>query len=320
MKFDKTAGPISPDSPELWRKFIDPADWAKAQKRHPKAPWKFYLKPEGQNDPEKWEYFQRAARWVWKRAAENQRRADECLMLRDILKINALVMHGNAALWQSVLRKERPIFNYRSAEEILRVYKEGTCFFKNRDGLSLRVEGFWPAEKMSLEFFAACRALSGLSFDENPKAWGKAFLKFKSMLYSRIPKRSGGKWQVYFLTRRKDLTRQMEALLNWYNKSASRLLRLRAKNSLRAREVFVLAVKMQRYIDIAQFCMDGSGRTSKLLQDYIILRFGHVPPRPVLFRAYGRAWENGTYLPEKEALRMAGQGVVENRRERSSRA
>ncbi len=49
-------------------------------------------------------------------------------------------------------------------------------------------------------------------------------------------------------------------------------------------------------------------RTSKLIQDYVFLRFGYPPPKPVLFFAHGRAWENGTYLSLEESLHMAEMG------------
>ena len=288
----------------LWKKFIDPEDWVKAVRRFPKAPWKYYLKPSGQFSPQEWNNFKRAVQWVWEKASEHRRRQAESLSVRDIFKINALVIFGKADEWPKVLRNNRPIFNYRTTEEIFRVYDRGTCFYRNKDGLSLRVDGFWPAEAKSLDFFACCRALTKAS---SPQSLERARRSFKGMLYPKVSKRSG-RWQVYFLTRRKDLIGQLERVLKWYNEEAAHLLSAQRKGTLDRRKVLELGCKMQRYVDITQFCMDGSGRTSKLVQEYIFLRFGYLPPEPILYQAYGRTWENGTYLPLNKAIQMQLQG------------
>ncbi len=295
------------DSPELWRKFIDPADWSEAVRQFPSAPWKLYLMPAGQYTPKEWNHFKRAVRWVWKKAAENRSQRREKLSVRDLLKINALVIFGDSTLWRKTLRNNRPIFNYRTTEEILRVYESGSCLYRNGDGLPLRIDGFWPAEAASLDFFTCCRALAATPFDKNPKQWEKVLRHFKTLLHQKVSGR-GEKWQVYFTTRRKDLIKQLEIILDWYQAQANRLLAAQESAGFHPREVLELAVKMQRYVDMTQFCMDGSGRTSKLVQEYIFLRFGYFPPKPVYYEAYRRGWENGTYLPLKKAIQMQRRG------------
>ncbi len=312
MKPNKVSSFSPPDSSDLWRKFIDPAHWPEALKQFPEAPWKFYLMPAGQYAPEAWPGFKRAVRRVWMKAADNRNRRIEKLSVRDILEINALVLGKDCSQWRKALRNNQPIFNYRTAGEILRVYEKGSCFYRNEDGLTLRVDGFWPAEVKSLDFFACCRVLAGTSFDKDPKKWEKAMSRFKALLYPKVSRRYR-KWQVYFLTRRKDLIKQLEALLDWYNTQASGLLTSQNSSDSHPRKVLELAVKMQRYMDILQFCADGSGRTSKLIQDYIFLRFGYQPPKPACYEAHKRVWENGTYLPYKKAVQMQLQGWSEIR-------
>jgi hypothetical protein len=297
-----------PGSPDLWRKFIDPADWPKALGQFPKAPWKYYLLPRGQYTRDKWDYFQRANLWVWNKALKNSKSRREKLTMRDIVEVNAVAMLGNPKKWSAVLRNNRPIFNIRRSEEIRRVYSSGTCFYKNADKLLIAIDGYWPEEEKSLEFFAHCRTLGAVSYETEPLKWKKAFANFKRMLYPKITKRAE-RWQVYFLTRRESLIRQLQMVLNWYNKKAAVILKLKSGPE-KSKKVLELAVKMQRYMDISQFCMDGSGRTGKLIQDYIFLRFGYYPLNPVLYRAYGRTWENGTYLPLNKAIQMAQKGWV----------
>lgn len=286
---------LSEFSKDLWRKFIDPIHWSEAESRFPLEPWRYYLLPEGENEPEKWDYFQKAAVWVWERARQKRGARRESLTLKEVLQINSLVMRGSAEHWESSLRQDRSIFNFRTANEIRRVFLKGGTQYDNPDGLNLRVEGYWPSGKQSLDFFSSCRDLANA---KNSESWEVAFSKFRSLLYPAVTEEAE-RWQVYFLTRRSDLEAQLQQVLDWYARRETDLLSGRA---IIATEVKELAVKMQRYMDIAQFCMDGSGRTSKLISDYVFLRFGLVPPAPVLYEAYGRAWENGTYLPLREAL------------------
>jgi hypothetical protein len=280
---------------DLWQKFVDPVHWNEAQSRFPLEPWRYYLLPEGENEPEKWDYFQKAALWVCETAGQKRGARSESLTLKELLQIHSLVMRGNADLWERSLRQDRSIFNVRTKAEIRRVFPEGGTQYDNPDGLNLRVEGYWPSGKQSLDFFSSCRELANAKSSE---AWEVAYSKFRSLLYPAVTDEAE-RWQVYFLTRRSDLEAQLQQVLDWYARRATDLLSGKAIVATQVKEV---AVKMQRYLDIAQFCMDGSGRTSKLISDYVFLRFGMVPPAPVLYEAYGRAWENGTYLPLREAL------------------
>lgn len=298
--------PIEPDSGELWRKFIDPVHWREAELKFPGEPWKYYLKPTGQNEPQKWEFFNAAVRYIWNKAATNRNSSIETFTLQELLETNALVMLGDRAQWRNILRDNRPIFNCRTTDEIHRVYTNGSCVYHNEDGLKLQVDGFWPEGELSLDFFSSCRVLSGILIKESPTQWETAYASFRSMLLPKVSM-TQGRWQVYFLTRRQQLETQLETVLAWYVNEANKLLAV-PKSSVDRQRVLELAVKMQRYIDIAQFCMDGSGRTSKLIQDYIFLRFGYPPPNPVLYEAYGHAWENGTYLTLKEAVQFVGLG------------
>lgn len=301
------AGKIS-----VWKRFVDPVHWAEAERRFPDAPWKFYLKPDGQNIPEQWGWFQEAFEYVCRSAAEAASGRRALLTVNDILNLNAWVMTGDRTAGAQALRNNRPIFNCRTSAEIKRVYRKGSVFYTNEDGLHLRVDGFWPIDRLSIDFFAACRTLSASNYQNQPEQWEEAYLKFQGMLYPQIC--AGHEtWQVYFLTRREDLIAQLTRILQWFESQVAEIEGIRKEN-LKQRKAVELAVKMQRYIDICQFCMDGSGRTSKLVQDYILCYFGYPLTDPVLYEAYGRPWENGTYLPLDEAVRMAARRIPDESR------
>lgn len=287
----------------LWQYFIDPADWHEASQSYPSAPWRLYLRPTGTEPAHAWENFQRAVAHTRRLAVTRRSKRSETLTLKDILEINALVMSGDTSQWQSALRDDRPIFNTNSADKLRRVFKRNSTQYENDDRLSLRVEGFWPTNKMSVDFFIACRQLTRCAEDKKRSGWKSALEAFRGHLLEEIPSEAVTV-QVYFLSSRKELERQLDQLLKWYNKQAAAILKLKSADQSRQR-VLELAVKMQRYLDIQQFCSDGSGRTSKLIQEYIFLRFGHFPPRPIPYQAFGQHWENGTYLPLELALEMA---------------
>ncbi len=287
---------------ELWRKFIDPADWLAAQCMFPQEPWRYYIHPQGEYAPQAWDHFQSAFAWVKELAGSRVGNSVEDLHLRDLLYIHALVLSGHPPLWPKALLRYQPIFNYRSSDEIHRVFESGSCHYLNGDGLNLRVEGFWPRGSHSLEFFARCRSVAAVSYEKDPLRWEEAYDGLRVMLHSRVPP-SSGDWLVYFLTRPQDLVPQIEQVLLWYNLRATELLRC-AKEGLTRQRVLDLAVKMQRYVDIAQFGFDGSGRTSALVLDYVCMRFGYSPSKPTLYEAYGQAWGNGTYLPMDDAIQL----------------
>lgn len=299
---EKKAPVISTGKFSVWKRFVDPVHWQEAERLFPEAPWKFYLKPVGQNLPEHWIWFQEAFAGICADAADAAAGRRALLDVEDILNLNAWVMTGERSAGYEVLRNNRPIFNCRTSAEIKRVYRKGSVFYVNEDGLRLRVDGFWPVDRLSIDFFAACRALAAADFQKEPGIWEQAYRDFCGMLYPQIC--AGHEtWQVYFLTRRDDLLAQLDSIVNWFKEQAAAVQEIQKEN-LRLSKALELSVKMQRYIDICQFCMDGSGRTSKLVQDYILCYFGYPLTDPTLYEAYGRAWENGTYLPLDEAVRM----------------
>ncbi len=291
-----------PPDEEVWKKFIDPSHWDDALKQFPDEPWRFFLQPAGQHPSLAWERFKQALDWIWDRAQTP-------LNLQSIVTINSLLLRGVPDQGLQIIRNYQPIFNFNEFRVLSGVFRDGSVYYENQDGLNIRVEGFWPKGKSSLEFFCVCRDLKQINPNTHRSAWEGASRRLNALLYSCLDEKVS-EWGVYFLTNPAEIKAQLSAIMRWYECGVDRIHAAYSMYSPEYQDaVLELAVKMQRYIDITQFSVDASGRTSKLVQDYIFIQFGIQPPDPVFFSFNGRAWVHGTYLPLIEALRMARTGL-----------
>ncbi len=299
-----------PSGEEVWKKFIDPSYWIAALQQFPSEPWRLFLKPTGQQPAQAWERFQQALNWIWKRAdVPNLAPSEKMLDLQSIVTINSLILRGISDPELQMIRNYQPIFNFNEFQVLNCVFQDRSVCYKNQDGLNIRVEGFWPKGKSSLEFFCACRKLKEINPNAHRNEWEKAAKYLNSLLYSCFDERFS-EWGVYFLSDSEEIKAQLSAIIQWYEGEVDRICESYFMHGSEYQNaVLELAVKMQRYIDMTQFSMDASGRTSKLVQDYIFIQFGIQPPDPILFSYYGRAWVHGTYLPLIEALQMARSGL-----------
>jgi len=297
----------------LWKMFIDPKDWQKSLELFPDSPWEFYLKPHGEYSQPEWDYFCSAVSWVWNCARRRELRKGGKLTLSFILSVNAILMTGDTRNWRSAIRNFRPIHCTKNNRAINSVYREGGTFYANPDGLDLRADGFWPEAKQSIDFFTACRHLSLASPQTDRLTWESALNNLKAQLYTRITGQSGeARWHIYFPSHPEEIEAQLRSIIQWYQGRIDVLRdRLAATGELSLSELLEVAVKVQRYLDITHFCMDGSGRTSKLISDFTFLQFGLMPPAPVLFQYENEYFENGTYLPLSEAIAMTELGWKE---------
>lgn len=312
-QFDPTNfdySPILPGSLPLWKKFIDPADWEPAQAICTAEPWTYYMLPGPMQYPnEAWLNFQKGCRLIIEKAGTPPDGKVDVITIQDLFEINALILTGDAINWTAALRSNRPIFNCHKPADLLRVFSKGTKY-NNTDGLEISVDGFRPANQTSIDFFVACRLLGKVDSETSPEQMLQIHRQFLSQLDTQV-NASHNLWQIYFLTVADDISRQLQVILNWYRDSTKSIFELPKNSPATKRKIVELAVKMQRFIDITQFCADGSGRTSKLIQDYIFLRFGIKPPAPVVYNAHQRSWSNGTYLTLEEALEMTEAGFAD---------
>jgi len=290
------------------KKFIDAKHWRFACSKFLRSPWQYYIKPCGQYSQSEWEYFKRAFSLVYEKAWGHKLFSPHRtkLTLDRILQINSILLTGKPLV--SRILTYQVIYPLRPSHHIRQVFKESSLRYLNQDGLNIRVEGFWPVEKNSIDLFCARRKLKDAiqaGSQGECLVWSRAVRK---ILYRHVP--SGSKLvAIYFLMGPEDRAAQAKYILQWYNREVDRILKTYCpKDESYRMAVLELAVKMQRYIDITHLGPNGSGRTSKLVQDYICLQFGIRPPDQVLFRFAGRYWENGTYLPLDKALEMARRG------------
>ncbi len=290
---------------EIWKRFIDPRDWNKASRRFPDSPWKLYLKPSGFFPHWSWTNYKRAVRWVLERSSLGGIRPKQNkLTVQSIMNLNSLVLEGAPKKAGQIFRGRGILSVCRTQIEVRSAFSDG-LYYKNPDGLLLRVEGFWPLREKSLDFFCAFRSLEK-SGDHKPVP----LKKFRNMLYKTVDQKDDY-WRVYFLICPDDVQNQLDRIVKWYDKEVDRiLLHYTPNDPVRLDEIVKLAVKMQRYIDITHVARDGSARTSKLVQDYVCLQFGVQPPEPVLMD-HGDAYilAGSAYLPLEKAIQMAKRGL-----------
>jgi len=290
---------------DVVRKFIDAKDWKAACSKFPQSPWKYYIKPSGQYSSDSWLYFRRAVKFIEERSMTAVYKNG--LKLHDVVVLNSILLHGKPQRVKSY-RQYQVVYTVRSFDDIERVFK-GVNYF-NSDGLKIRVEGFWPVSKNSLSIFSARKEMKEATGNGSFKKCAILARSIKRMLYLKVDRRSKD-WVVYFLIDPEERERQARRVLEWYNKKENDMLvQKEAGKYVHLMDILKLAVKMQRYMDMAHYCRDASSRTSCILRDYICLRLGIAPPQPVLFKFRGKLWENGTYLSLDEALEMARQGLI----------
>jgi len=288
----------------LSRRFIDPSDWGKARATFPHSPWKFYLAPRGDFPQKAWLNFCTAARFVQECALRDLRQENikTGLRLKDILTISAIVINGHKS---SLINLPRNFITYftLSIAQIKEVFKNCTTAYKNDDNLDIRVEGFWPINKNFLEFVCLVFKLRKGAYSAE-RSNDSAARKLQRLLYQRANKRTRY-WHSYGLISLQDRKDQLKRIIKWYNFQAENILKTSIFGSYDyKRRVTILAVKMQRYVDITHLCIDGSSRTSRFVQDYVFLRFGLYPPLAPIFKFRNHYYDIGTYLPLDEALQV----------------
>jgi len=291
----------------LARRFIDPSDWNKAKAYSPRSPWKYYLKPKGSFKKEAWRNFCAAARFIQKRAIRNRRigGTKEILSLKDILATSAFINYGRRPR-PSDLPEQFTTYSTLNTKQIKDVFKNCTTKYKNNDNLDIRIAGFWPINKDSLEFVCLICKLRKLASFNKPKESSKIAFKIQRFLYSRADKKSRY-WHCYSLLSYKKRIDQMKQIIKWYNIEANKILRTSIfKSKDYRKKVTTLAAKLQRYVDITHLCMDGSGRLSRFMQDYVFLRFGLRPQVAPCLKYRKHYYHFGTYLPEEKAIKNLG--------------
>lgn len=299
------------ENADLWKRFIQPHDWTQAQRRFPGAPWRLYLKPYGTFPSNAWDHFRKTARWVWKTAhAGGVRPGQNRLTLEKILKINSLVLKGTTSRARNILRNILPVSASRALTEMSAVYENHGVQYQNPDGLDIRVEGFWPLKKKSIDFVAAYHELC-----TRTTVSAATVRKFRRLLRRSFDGRSRH-WRVFYLLDRRAIVSQLRRILVWYRKETARISResrLKPADPVElAGEVLVLAVKMQRYIDITHIAVDGSGRTGQWVQVYVFLQFGQPAPAPAPFQYRRHGPHCGdVYLPLSKAIQKARSGSFE---------
>ncbi len=293
----------------LISRFIDPVDNFQARRIFPKAPWKYYLMPQGQYRASAWPSFKKASAYLVRLAQEaivSDKKTE--LSVEQVLNLYSMLsLRGNGGV-DELLGEPVLIYNDRAYGEIQRSFQGRQ--YRNEDGLDLSVVGFWPVGKESLELFTARRLFTSCRQAGDWQGCAKTAAMLRRILYASISKKSS-RWHLYWVMTPQQRLKRLTALLRWYHQESKRILKSQGQSdAVPLNEVISLAVKMQRYVDAAHIFPDASGRLSRLMGDYVFLRVGLMPPRPVLYKFRGRSYENGTYLPFVKALEMARQGLL----------
>ncbi len=298
------------DKKSLIARFIDPADMKQACNLFPCSPWKYYLVPQGQYAKSAWRFFRKASAYVAASASRAiSSRGREDLSIDQVLELYSLLVTGRKGQAESLVAVPLSVYNDRSYVELSQAFGGGKLY-RNPDGLDLRVEGFWPVGQESLDLFLARQLFTKSQAAGDWKGCDKAAAVIRKNLYVKTTKKFP-RWHLYWLISPQARLNQLEGILRWYHREVKLVSKSQQQGETSfSKKVCVLAVKMQRYFDAAHVFPDGSGRISRFMGDYVFLRFGFMPPRPVLYTFMGKAYENGTYLPFVKALEMARQGLL----------
>ncbi|MFM8312933.1 MAG: hypothetical protein ACKOA8_01480, partial [Deltaproteobacteria bacterium] len=108
---------------------------------------------------------------------------------------------------------------------------------------------------------------------------------------------------VWFLLDPKQIVQQLHAILKFYENESGRILETIPRESKKfKRSVGILALKVQRYIDITHLAIDATSRTSRLIEEFIYWQFGLNSPKPNSIPYVGIQWHRSAYLPFNRAL------------------
>ena len=321
---------------EKARRWIDPGDWQEANLNFPEHEWLQYIEPSGTAEFADWINFQEAVDLVRGLATLPLAPEAKSLTLHHLLLISQMVLEGKAGdldAARHIIRHFKPVHVWCSTTQITAAFEPGSKNIANPDGLDLRAEGFCPATA-SGEFsesdcnpnFAIWLSSGDLYTSDDADIIQSAFETLREHLLpapqALAADEAEAYWMVYSLVDPKEIEDQLERILAWYRGEVRRIVREHTFGSDGyVRDVTVLATKMNRYVDLTHFPIDGSGRTSRLVSDYVFLQFGLPPPLPVIYHwpplEDPRATDStsnpvafSTYMPLEKAVEMAEQGLV----------
>ncbi len=284
---------------DLLARFLDAQDWNAAHQKFPKTPWKFYCKPHGQYPNRGWSYFKKAYLRAWTKANRpaaslHERIINNRLSLDFIIELNSLMLFGESRPAEEVIRNYIPVHRQLLSSKMKHLFVGNGTQYKNADRLNLRVEGFLPFEESQLVNLAFSRSL------DSSKDLKQIKLRVKGLrreIQKRFPEQEK-KNVVYFLLSPHQIQRQLKSILNFYNKECRRILRDIPSDSPHFYStVAVLALKMQRYLDMTHLAIDATSRTTRLVEEYIYWQFGFPSPDPKPILLYKNKWHRLAYLP-----------------------
>ncbi len=296
---------------DRWIEFIDPKDWKAAVVRFPNQPWRFYVKPNGSYDRGNWGNFLKAKDWITRelRKFSYPFSPAETLTCETLYKLSSLLQFGDTHQHHCIVRDNSLIMIRRPYSLIKSVFHSYAPFYKSSGNLKIPVLGFVPNGVEVLDLLLLKNVLLNTPEKQQRAILDKFFSVSGEFSLSNRVNNKANSWVVVFPYRREDILESLRNVLSWYHSESTKIMALYEPGTEPYhRAVVTLAVQMQRFVDMVHFSKDASGRTSRLVQEYICRLFRVAPPMPVLFQ-YKNIWmENGTYLPLNMALKMAWKG------------
>ena len=295
---------------EPWKYFIDAKDWERAVQIFPKQPWKFYLKPQGKYPVGSWGFFKKALTWLTEESSKFSYPflPHKALKLETLTTLSSLLQFGVIGPWKTIIRNNDLVWVTRPYEIIKPVFSSTAPLFKNSAQIDLKVIGFIEPGLPMLDVIILQNKIKGFGANKKGDMIKKALASSRPLIEEKVSKKSD-LWGILFPFQRKVILEHLDQILRWCHLECESIMTHHEPGSPSyERSVTKLAVQMQSLVDMTHFSVDASGRTSKLLQNYLCFLFGVTPPSPVLFEYKNRPMENGTYLPLNIALKMAWQG------------